>query len=81
MARRARALDVRWSAGDINRAAFLAKELVGQPDAILANTTSVTAAIQRETQVHTDCFVIVFDPGKRLCRKPVASGWQHHWLS
>jgi putative tryptophan/tyrosine transport system substrate-binding protein len=56
-------IDVRWSAGDVNRAAFLAKELVAlEPDAILANTTSVTAAIQRETKSIPIVFVIVSDP-------------------
>ena len=48
-------LDIRWTAGEINRAAAFAKELVGlQPDVILANTTPVTAAFQRETKADTD---------------------------
>src|SRR5271165_1833923 len=56
-------IDLRWSAGDINRAATLAKELVAlQPDAILANTTPVTAAIQHETMAIPIVFVQVGDP-------------------
>src|SRR5262250_663208 len=44
-------MEVRWAAGDVNRIQAYAKELVGmQPDVILANTTPVTAALQRETR-------------------------------
>jgi len=56
-------LDLRWSAGDVNRAASFAKDLVGlQPDVILANTTPITAAVQRETKVIPIVFVVVSDP-------------------
>jgi putative ABC transport system substrate-binding protein len=56
-------LDIRWIAGDIDRAATLAKEVVGlQPDAILANTTPVTAAVQRETKTVPIVFAVVSDP-------------------
>ena len=56
-------IDVRWSAGDVARAASLAKELVPlQPDAILANTTPVTAAVQHETNSIPIIFVQVSDP-------------------
>ena len=56
-------IDVRWSAGDVARAASLAKELVAlQPDAILANTTPVTAAVQHETNSIPIVFVQVSDP-------------------
>jgi putative tryptophan/tyrosine transport system substrate-binding protein len=44
-------IDLRWTAGDINRAFSLAKELVTlQPDVILSGSTPATAAIHRETQ-------------------------------
>jgi putative ABC transport system substrate-binding protein len=56
-------IDVRWSAGDVARAASLAKELVAlQPEAILANTTPVTAAVQHETNSIPIVFVQVSDP-------------------
>jgi putative ABC transport system substrate-binding protein len=56
-------LDVRWTAGEIDRAAAFAKELVAlQPDVILANTTPVTAALQRETKAIPIVFVVVSDP-------------------
>jgi putative tryptophan/tyrosine transport system substrate-binding protein len=56
-------IDLRWSAADISRAASFAKELVAlQPDAILASTTPVTAAIQHETKVIPIVFVHVSDP-------------------
>jgi putative ABC transport system substrate-binding protein len=56
-------IDVRWSAGDVARAASLAKELVAlQPDAILANTTPVTAAVHHETKTIPIVFVQVSDP-------------------
>src|ERR1700693_2348446 len=43
-------MDVRWAAGSVDRMRMLAKELVDlQPEMILANTTPVTAALQRET--------------------------------
>jgi putative ABC transport system substrate-binding protein len=56
-------MDVRWAAGDVDRMRVLAKELVGlQPDMILANTTPVTAALQRETTTIPIVFVLVSDP-------------------
>jgi putative ABC transport system substrate-binding protein len=56
-------MDVRWSAGDINRASVLAKELVAlQPELILSNTTPVTAALQRETRTIPIVFTVVSDP-------------------
>ena len=62
------AIDVRWSEGDVTRAAMLARELVAlHPDVILANTTPVTAALQRETRT----IPIVFDPAS----DPVGSGF------
>ncbi|HEX9434025.1 MAG TPA: ABC transporter substrate-binding protein [Burkholderiales bacterium] len=56
-------MEVRWSAGDPNQAAVFAKELVAlAPDAILSNTTPVTAALQRETRSIPIVFTVVSDP-------------------
>jgi putative tryptophan/tyrosine transport system substrate-binding protein len=56
-------MDIRWAAGDVSRMQAYAKELVGmQPDVILANTTPVTAALQRETQTIPIVFAAVADP-------------------
>jgi putative ABC transport system substrate-binding protein len=56
-------IDVRWGSGNIDRMRLLAKELVDlQPDVILAQTTPVTAALQRETRTIPIVFVIVVDP-------------------
>ena len=56
-------IDLRWTAGDIDRASTFAKELVAvHPEVILANTTPVTAALQRETKTIPIVFAIVSDP-------------------
>ena len=56
-------LDVRWTAGDLDRARFYAKELVGlQPDVILADGTPQAAAIYRETRTIPIVFALVSDP-------------------
>jgi putative ABC transport system substrate-binding protein len=56
-------MDVRWPAGSVERMRMLAKELVGmQPDVILAQTTPVVAALQRETRTIPIVFVTVADP-------------------
>src|SRR5258706_490358 len=56
-------MEVRWAAGDVNRMQAYAKELVGmQPEVILANTTPVTAALQRETRTIPIVFAAVADP-------------------
>ena len=56
-------VDCRWGGGDIDRIRTFAKELVGlQPDVILANTTPVIAAFQRETRTIPIVFVVVSDP-------------------
>jgi putative ABC transport system substrate-binding protein len=56
-------IDVRWTAGDLERARFLAKELVElKPDVILAGSTPATAALQRETRTIPMVFVGVSDP-------------------
>jgi putative tryptophan/tyrosine transport system substrate-binding protein len=56
-------IDVRWAGASVDRAHAYAKELVGlQPDAILADSTPQTAAIQRETSTIPIVFVAVSDP-------------------
>ena len=56
-------IDIRWTNGDIGQARTFAKELVAlEPDAILAATTPVTAALQRETRTIPIVFVVVSDP-------------------
>src|SRR5437667_10564015 len=56
-------IDYRWASGDVGRMQSFAKELVElQPDVILAGTTPVTAALQRETKTIPIVFVIVSDP-------------------
>ena len=56
-------MDVRWAAGNVDRARMFAKELVDlQPDVILADTTPVTAALQRETRTIPIVFATVADP-------------------
>jgi ABC-type uncharacterized transport system substrate-binding protein len=56
-------IDYRWANGDVDRMRSFAKELVGlQADVILANTTPVTAALQKETRAIPIVFVIVSDP-------------------
>jgi putative tryptophan/tyrosine transport system substrate-binding protein len=54
-------IDYRFAAADVDRMQAAAKELVAlQPDVILAQTTPVVAALQRETMPIV--FVIVSDP-------------------
>jgi putative tryptophan/tyrosine transport system substrate-binding protein len=56
-------MDVRWAAGNLDRVGMYAKELVGlQPDVILADSTPLTAALQRETRTIPIVFVTVSDP-------------------
>jgi putative ABC transport system substrate-binding protein len=56
-------MNVRWAAGNADRMRMFAKELVDlQPDVILANSTPVTASLQRETQTIPIVFVAVSDP-------------------
>ena len=56
-------IEVRWAAGNIDRARVFAKELVAsQPDVLLAHTTPVTAALHRETRTIPIVFVTVSDP-------------------
>jgi putative ABC transport system substrate-binding protein len=56
-------IDIRWAGGDSNRLRALAQELIGlQPDIILAGSTPVTAALQRETRTIPIVFEGVGDP-------------------
>jgi ABC-type uncharacterized transport system substrate-binding protein len=56
-------IDYRWASGDLERIRRVANELVAvKPDVILAVTTPVTAALQRETSKIPIIFVIVSDP-------------------
>ena len=56
-------IDFRYGAGDPDRNRTFAKELVGlNPDVILVNSTSATAAVQRETSTIPVVFVTVSDP-------------------
>jgi ABC-type uncharacterized transport system substrate-binding protein len=56
-------IDYRWCNGDVNRMQIFAKELADlAPDAILAHTTPVTAALQQETRTIPIVFVTVSDP-------------------
>jgi putative ABC transport system substrate-binding protein len=56
-------IDIRWAAADVGRIKGYAKELVGlEPDLILAHTTPVVAAVQRETKTIPILFVVVADP-------------------
>jgi putative tryptophan/tyrosine transport system substrate-binding protein len=56
-------MDVRWAADSVDRMRMFAKELVGlQPDVILAQSTPVTAALQRETRTIPIVFASTSDP-------------------
>jgi len=56
-------MEVRWAPGNVDRMRAFAKELVDlQPDVILANSTPVTAALQRETLKIPIAFAVVSDP-------------------
>jgi len=56
-------MSIRWAAGNADRMRMFAKELVDlRPDLILANSTPVTASLQRQTQTIPIVFVAVSDP-------------------
>jgi putative ABC transport system substrate-binding protein len=56
-------IEQRWTNADTARAGLLARELVElQPDVILAGSTPVTAALQRETHTIPIVFAAVADP-------------------
>ena len=56
-------IDYRWAGADAERIQKLARELVNQkPDLIVAHSTPVTAALERETKNIPIVFVTVSDP-------------------
>jgi putative ABC transport system substrate-binding protein len=56
-------MDIHWAVGNVDRARMFAKGLVDlQPDVILATTTPVTAALQRETRTIPIVFAGPPDP-------------------
>ena len=56
-------IELRWSAGDVDRMRTFAKELVDlHPDAIFGQTTPGIAALARETQTIPIVFVSLADP-------------------
>jgi putative ABC transport system substrate-binding protein len=56
-------IELRWGAGDADRIATFARELVElRPDVILCSSTRVTAALHRETSTIPIVFTIVTDP-------------------
>jgi putative tryptophan/tyrosine transport system substrate-binding protein len=56
-------IDVRWAAGNPERMRVFAKEIVDlQPNVIVANSTPITALLQRETRTIPIVFVAVSDP-------------------
>jgi putative tryptophan/tyrosine transport system substrate-binding protein len=57
------AIELRWGAGDADKISTFAKELVElRPDAVVAQTTPVTAALARETRTIPIVFAVVSDP-------------------
>jgi putative ABC transport system substrate-binding protein len=56
-------VEYRWSAADVGRMQAFAKELVSlKPDLLVANSTAVTAALQRETKTIPIVFESISDP-------------------
>jgi putative tryptophan/tyrosine transport system substrate-binding protein len=55
--------DVRWAAGDPDKARSFAKELIGMtPDVIVPSSNQVTTIVQQETHTIPIVFVLVGDP-------------------
>ena len=75
-------MDVRWASDNVDLMRKFAMELVAlQPDVILANSTAVTAALQRETQTIPIVFAIVGDPvGSGFVASLPRPGSEHHWV-
>jgi putative ABC transport system substrate-binding protein len=56
-------VEYRWSAADVGRMQAFAKELVSlKPDVLVANSTPVVAALQRETKTIPIVFLSISDP-------------------
>ena len=68
--------EYRWAAGGLEQIRSYAKEMVALgPDVILARTTPVTAALQRETRAIPIVFLVVADPvGDRLVKSLARPG-------
>jgi putative tryptophan/tyrosine transport system substrate-binding protein len=55
--------DIRWAAGDPDKARTFAKELIGMhPDVIVPSSNLVTTILQQETRTTPTVFVLVGDP-------------------
>src|SRR4029077_16957432 len=55
--------DMRWAAGDQDKARTFARELIGMaPDVIVPSSNLVTTIVQKETQTTPIVFVLVGDP-------------------
>src|SRR5271169_4125020 len=55
--------DVRWAAGDPDKARTFAKELIGMaPDVIVPSSNQVTTIVQQETHTIPIVFILVGDP-------------------
>jgi len=65
-------VEYRWSAADVGRMQAFAKELVSlKPDLLVANSTPVTAALQRETKTIPIVFESISDPvGSGFVERP-----------
>src|SRR5215207_9522479 len=71
-------IEVRWLAGDPERAKVYAKELIERsPDVIIVNGTPGLAAA---TDTHGPCYICDgHGPGWGWVRqKPIETGWQYH---
>jgi ABC-type uncharacterized transport system substrate-binding protein len=74
------AIDFRYGAGDADKNRAFAKELVSlNPDVIFVNSTSATAAVQRETTIIPVVFATVSDPvGSGFVASLVAARRQYY---
>ena len=74
-------IDERWGAANPEILRTYVAELVGSaPDAVLAHTPPVVAAVRRETRTVPIVFVMVPAPVEIGLRKSRPARWQYHWL-
>ena len=75
-------MDVRFTAGNADRARIYAAELIkSAPDVILANTSTVVTVLKGTDNNNTHCVCASCRPGQqRLCGQPCAPRWQHNWI-
>ena len=72
-------IDVRWAGGDVGRMRAFAKQLTElQPDVILAGTTPVTDALQKETHTIPNSVRDCFRSGRCGVRSRVTSPRRQH---